>query len=259
MRSLIVRTTRAGQSMAVIQFGANQTAHIQKTLDYIREAFPQLTSLQYVVNLKKNSTFYDLPVHLHSGAAFLIEYIDGMAFRIGAKSFFQTNTFQVETLCQKVSQLADLQAEELLYDLYTGVGTLAITLAKQVRHVVGIDVVEEAITDARHNAQSNGLHNASFLAGKTESLLTHPDVLKYGQPDVVVVDPPRAGLHPEVIPQLLKRSPNRIVYVSCNPATQARDLALLSTRYELVVAQPIDMFPHTGHVENIALLHLRCV
>lgn len=257
LRNLIVRTASTGQVMVIVQFGEEDTALIEQVMHHLQTRFPEITSLQYVVNTKKNETFYDLPVHLYHGPSFITEQIDGLQFRIGPKSFFQTNTKQTQVLYHKIRELAHLQGDEVLYDLYTGVGSIALFLARYVRHVVGLEVTEGAIADAKINAQLNHLRNATFVAGEVEQLLDAPFLTTHGRPQVVVTDPPRAGMHPRVVKQLLEIAPEKIVYVSCNPTTQARDLALLSDKYQLVTAQPIDMFPHTSHVENIALLQ-RC-
>ena len=254
LRNLIIRTTTTGEVMVIVQFGQATAAAIEQVMEYLQTTFPQLTSLQYVVNTKHNETFYDLPVHLYHGQPFITERLNGLAFRIGPKSFFQTNTRQAQVLYSKIKELADLQGHEILYDLYTGVGSIAIFLAQYVRQVVGIEVTKEAIADAAINAALNQITNTTFVAGEVERLLDTPFLATHGTPQVVVTDPPRAGMHPQVIKQLLHVAPARIVYVSCNPATQARDIALLREKYQLVTAQPVDMFPHTSHVENIALL-----
>ena len=254
LRNLIVRTASTGQVMVLVQFGEPATDQIEQVMSFLQAKFPQLTSLQYVVNTKKNEIFYDLPVQVYAGQPFITEQLDGLQFRIGPKSFFQTNTAQAEVLYRKIKELAGLQGDELLYDLYTGVGSIGIFLAQYARHVVGLEVTAAAIADAKDNAALNGLTNTTFMAGEVEHLLDEAFLTTHGTPDVVVTDPPRAGMHPRVIEQLLKVAPKRIVYVSCNPATQARDLALLNEKYQLVTAQPVDLFPHTSHVENIALL-----
>lgn len=257
LRNLVIRTASTGQVMVVVQFGEPAAEKIEQVMGYLRQQFPQLASLQYVVNTKKNDTFYDLPVQCYAGQPYITEQLDGLQFRIGPKSFFQTNTAQAEVLYRKIKELAGLQGDELLYDLYTGVGSIAIFLAQYARHVVGLEVTPAAIADAKDNAALNGLANTTFMAGEVERLLDEAFLAKHGTPDIVVTDPPRAGMHARVIQQLLKIAPQRIVYVSCNPATQARDLALLSEKYQLVTAQPVDLFPHTSHVENIALLTLK--
>ena len=254
LRTLIVRTTATGDVMAIVQFGQQAPALIEKVMHHLHTQFPAITSLQYVVNTKKNETFYDLPVQLYKGQPFVTEALGALQFRIGPKSFFQTNTAQALVLYQKIQDLAALQRHEVLYDLYTGVGSIALFLALHVRQVIGIDTVASAIEDARINAQLNQVSNATFVAGAVEYLLDASFMATHGRPEVVILDPPRAGLHPQVIRALLSMAPARIVYVSCNPATQARDMALLRHQYQLVKAQPVDLFPHTSHVENIALL-----
>jgi 23S rRNA (uracil1939-C5)-methyltransferase len=254
LRNLIIRTTSTGELMVIVQFGQAATDNIKQVMHHLQMQFSQLTSLQYVVNTKKNETFYDLPVHLYHGQSYITEQLDGLKFRIGPKSFFQTNTAQAQVLYRKIQELAGLHNDEILYDLYTGVGSIAIFLAQYVHHVVGIDVTEAAITDAQANAKLNDVANTTFIVGEVEKLLDAQFLSTHGKPHVIVTDPPRAGMHPRVIKQLLHIAPERIVYVSCNPATQARDILLLSEQYELVTAQPVDMFPHTSHVENITLL-----
>jgi 23S rRNA (uracil1939-C5)-methyltransferase len=254
LRNLIVRTTTLGETMVVVQFGTATKAAIQAMMQFIHDQFPQLTSLQYVVNTKFNETFYDLPVHCYAGEPFIVEVIDGLRWQIGPKSFFQTNPTQAAVLFKTVETLAALQGHELVFDLYTGVGTIAHYLARKARQVVGIEMVEGAIQDAQANAALNQLSNVDFYVGDMKDILQSPAVAAWGKPEVVVTDPPRAGMHPDVVQQLLELAPQKIIYVSCNPATQARDIALLSSSYQLVQAQPIDMFPHTSHVENVALL-----
>jgi 23S rRNA (uracil1939-C5)-methyltransferase len=254
LRNLIIRTTSTGEVMAIVQFGQAATDKIEQVMCHLQTQFPQLTSLQYVVNTKKNETFYDLPVHLYHGQSYITEQLNGLKFQIGPKSFFQTNTVQAQVLYRKIQELADLHDDEIVYDLYTGVGSIAIFLAQYVRHIVGIDVTEAAIADAQVNAKLNDVVNTTFVAGEVEQLLDTQFLSTHGKPHVIITDPPRAGMHPRVIKQLLHIAPERIVYVSCNPATQARDIALLDEQYRLVTAQPVDMFPHTSHVENIVLL-----
>jgi len=254
LRNLIIRTATTGEVMVIVQFGQAVADKIEQVMHHLQTQFPQLTSLQYVVNTKKNETFYDLPVHLYHGQPCITEQIDVLKFRIGPKSFFQTNAVQAQVLYKKIRELADLRDDEILYDLYTGVGSIAIFLARYARHAVGIDVTEAAIADAQANARLNDVVNTTFVAGEVEQLLDAQFLSTHGKPHVIVTDPPRAGMHPRVIKQLLYIAPERIVYVSCNPATQARDILLLSEQYQLVTAQPVDMFPHTSHVENIALL-----
>ena len=254
LRNLIIRTATTGEVMVIVQFGQAAADKIEQVMHHLQTQFPHLTSLQYVVNTKQNETFYDLPVHLYHGQPFITERIEGLQFRIGPKSFFQTNTAQAQELYRKIKELAGLRGDEMLYDLYTGVGSIAILLAQYARHVVGIEITKEAIADAQVNATRNNITNTTFVAGEVGQWLGAQCLAQHGTPRVVVTDPPRAGMPPQVIQQLLQIAPERIVYVSCNPATQARDIALLGEQYQLVTAQPVDMFPHTSHVENIALL-----
>ncbi len=254
LRNLIIRTASTGEVMVIVQFGTAQEAEVEQMMQLIHTQFPQLTSLQYVINTKFNETFYDLPVHCYAGKPFITEVIDGLQWQIGPKSFFQTNSKQASVLYRTATNLADLQGHELVFDLYTGVGTIAHYLARKARQVVGIEMVEGAIQDAKTNAALNHLNNVSFYVGDMKDILQAAYVAAWGKPQVVVTDPPRAGMHADVIQQLLELEPEKIVYVSCNPATQARDIALLAAKYQLIQAQPIDMFPHTSHVENVALL-----
>lgn len=254
LRNLIIRNTSSKEVMVIVQFGTVQESAITKMMQSIQVQFPELTSLQYVVNTKFNETFYDLPVHCYAGKPFITEVIDGLQWQIGPKSFFQTNSSQAEILYRTVAALADLQGHELVFDLYTGVGTIAHYLARKARQVIGIEMIEGAIQDAQTNAALNQINNVSFYVGDMKDILQADYLAAWGKPQLVVTDPPRAGMHPTVIEQLLALEPDKIVYVSCNPATQARDIALLTAKYKLLQAQPIDMFPHTSHVENVALL-----
>jgi len=257
LRNLIIRIAATGEVMVIVQFGQAVKEKIEQVMHHLKTQFPQLTSLQYVVNTKKHENFYDLPVHLYHGQAHITEQLNGLKFRIGPKSFFQTNTAQAQVLYKKIRELASLHQDEVLYDLYTGVGSIALFLAQHVRHVVGVDVTKEAIVDAHANAKLNNVGNVTFVSGAVEKLLDAQFLSVHGTPHVIIIDPPRAGIHPQVVKQLLRMSPRRMVYVSCNPATQARDMAHLCKKYQLVTAQPVDMFPHTSHIENIALLTLK--
>lgn len=254
LRNLIIRTTLIGEVMVIVQFGEAQETYIAEMMEFIHNEFPSITSLQYVINTKPNETFYDLPVHCYAGKPFITEIIDGLQWQIGPKSFFQTNSTQAKVLYKTVETLANLQGHELVYDLYTGVGTIAHFLARKARHVVGIEIIEGAIEDAKINAALNQLTNVSFWLGDMKDVFNNELLATCGKPNLIVADPPRAGLHPAVISQLLEVAPDRIIYVSCNPATQARDIYGLQEKYQLTHAQPIDMFPHTSHVENVALL-----
>jgi 23S rRNA (uracil1939-C5)-methyltransferase len=239
--------------MVILQVGQDDSTLIGQLMKFINVQFPSLTSLQYVVNTKLNETFHDLPVCCYAGQAFITEKMEGLQWRIGPKSFFQTNTQQAAVLYKKVVALAALRGHEVVYDLYTGVGTIAHFLAQQAQQVIGVEMIAAAIEDAQMNARLNQLENVSFYAGDIKEMLQQLATTA-PRPDLVVVDPPRAGMHPTVVSQLLQLAPERIIYVSCNPATQARDISALQAKYRLVVAQPIDMFPQTSHVENVALL-----
>ena len=217
----------------------------------------RLTSLMYVVNLKMNDTISDQEIHLHSGAEWIEEEMEGLRFRVGPKSFYQTNSRQALELYRVARDFADLNGSELLYDLYTGTGTIANFVARHTGKVIGIEYVPEAIADAKINSEVNGIANTEFFAGDMKDVLTDTFIAEHGRPDVMIVDPPRAGMHQDVVDVILNAEPSRIVYVSCNPATQARDLALLDCKYRIDAVQPVDMFPHTQHVENVVRLTLR--
>ncbi|MDE6377455.1 MAG: 23S rRNA (uracil(1939)-C(5))-methyltransferase RlmD, partial [Duncaniella sp.] len=226
-------------------------------MDAITTEFPEVTSLHYVVNTKVNDTIGDLDIKLWKGREYIEEEMEGLKFRVGPKSFYQTNSRQAYRLYSVVREFADLKGDELVYDLYTGTGTIALFLARSCRHVVGVEYVPEAIEDAKVNAAANGLTNTEFYAGDMKNVLTADFVAEHGVPDVMVVDPPRAGMHEDVVKVILEAEPRRIVYVSCNPATQARDLALLDEKYRVTAIRPVDMFPHTQHVENVVALERR--
>lgn len=254
LRNLIIRNTGDGAIMVVMVFGEDNPRMIHKMMSYIDRSFPGITSLYYMLNTKANSSIADLDPVLFKGDAFIQEKMEGLSFRIGPKSFFQTNSLQAYRLYETAREFAALTGNETLYDLYTGTGTIACFMAKQAKTVTGIEYVDEAVAHARENARQNNLLNIQFLSGDMASLFTTGLMDKYGYPDVIITDPPRAGMHPKVIDQLLLSGADRIVYVSCNPATQARDIALLSGGYRLVKSQALDMFPHTHHVEHVALL-----
>ena len=257
LRNLIVRTSSTGQTMVIVQFGANEPENIQKVMEHMHKEFPDLTALLYTINLKGNETIHDLQVHIFAGQDHIEEEMEGLRFRIGPKSFYQTNSPQACQLYAIAREMAALTGAERVYDLYTGTGTIACFVARQAREVIGIEYVPEAIEDARRNAANNNLSNLRFFAGDMRELLL-PDFLEeQGRPDVVITDPPRAGMDKEVVEVLLQAAPQRIVYISCNPSTQARDLALLDAAYAIKKVQPVDMFPHTHHVENIVLLELK--
>ena len=262
LRTLMIRSTSSGEFMVVVQFGgdaqhADQEPIITDLLNHISTTFPDLTSLQYVINPKKNDTFHDLEVQLHSGISYLTERMGELQFRISAQSFYQTNSEQAQRLYEVAREMAQLTGEEYVYDLYSGTGTIANFIAERARKVVGLEYVRTAVADARVNSEINNIENTQFVAGDIKDLLQPALIAKHGRPDVVITDPPRTGMHPDVVKQLVAMASPRLVYISCNPATQARDVALLAEKYDLVRMQPVDMFPHTHHVENVALLTLR--
>lgn len=257
MRTLMVRIASTGEVMLIVVFGENNMAAIEDVMSAIAEKFPQITSLLYVVNLKVNDTIGDQEVITYRGRDYINEEMEGLTFRIGPKSFYQTNSLQAYELYKVARRMAELTGNELVYDLYTGTGTIANFVARQARQVIGIEYVPEAIEDAKLNSKVNGIENTLFYAGDMKDVLTDGFVAEHGHPDVMIIDPPRAGMHEDVVNVILNAAPKRIVYVSCNPATQARDLALLDVKYRVREVQPVDMFPHTHHVENVVSLDLR--
>jgi len=254
LRNLVIRTSSRGETMVIMVFAAGHTDEIVALMDFIRDRFPTVVSLYYIVNTKKNDTYSDQEPILYSGKAYLIEYLENLEFRIGPLSFYQVNVEQSARLYAVVRDYAGLTGNEIVYDLYTGTGTIGLYLASRAKSVLGIEYVEPAVIDAFSNAEHNGITNAHFLAGDLAKTLTPELCLEYGFPDVVVVDPPRSGLHEKVVYRILEMKPEKVVYVSCNPATQARDIAMMQEIYEVTAVQPVDMFPHTQHVENVALL-----
>ena len=257
LRTLMVRMASTGEIMAVMCFGEDNPEAVAKVMDAIRAEFPEITSLLYVINLKVNDTITDQEILLHSGKPFIEEEMEGLRFRVGPKSFYQTNSLQAYELYKVTREFAGLTGSELVYDLYTGTGTIANFVSGSARHVIGIEYVPEAIEDAKVNSQINGISNTEFYAGDMKDVLTDDFIAQHGRPDVMIVDPPRAGMHDDVVKVILNAAPERIVYVSCNPATQARDLALLDEKYKVTAVQPVDMFPHTHHVENVVRLDKR--
>lgn len=257
LRTMMIRIASTGETMVVLSFGEDAPVEIKSVLDDLRASFPDLTSLMYVVNTKANDTIADLDIQLHSGKPYIEEEMEGLRFRIGPKSFYQTNSRQAYNLYKVAREFAALTGDELVYDLYTGTGTIANFIARQARKVIGIEYVEDAIRDAKLNAKVNGLDNTDFYAGDMKDVLTAEFIEAHGRPDVMIVDPPRAGMHTDVVNVILQAEPKRIVYVSCNPATQARDLALLDEKYRVTAVRPVDMFPHTHHVENVVRLERR--
>ncbi|MFY0686591.1 MAG: 23S rRNA (uracil(1939)-C(5))-methyltransferase RlmD [Cyclobacteriaceae bacterium] len=257
LRNLIVRNSTTGALMVIVQFAEDDQININKVLNHLKEEFPEITSLMYVINTKHNDTFYDLPVVNFDGEDFIEEKMDDLTFRIGPKSFYQTNSVQAHELYKIAAEFANIQNDEVVYDLYTGTGTIANFVARSAKKVVGIESVEDAVIDARKNSEINKISNTAFFAGDMKDLLSEEFIQEHGTPNVIITDPPRAGMHKNVIKQLNHVKAERIVYVSCNPATQARDLELLGELYEVKKIQPVDMFPHTHHVENIVLLVLK--
>lgn len=260
LRNMMIRTSNSGQLMVLIQFkisNEQEEARKDELLTYIANEFPQITSLLYVNNDKRNDTLEGLDVKVFKGEDHIFEKMEGLRFKVGPKSFYQTNTGQAYNLYKVARQFAGLTGNELVYDLYTGTGTIANFVSRQARQVIGIEYVPEAIEDAKVNSEINGIKNTLFFAGDMKDILTQDFINKYGRPDVIITDPPRAGMHGDVVNTILFAEPNRIVYVSCNPATQARDLSLLDAKYKVIIVQPIDMFPHTQHVENVVLLEKR--
>lgn len=256
LRNLIIRNTSIGEWMLVLAI-TEWNEEIETLMNSIKDKFPQITSLNYVVNAKKNDTIHDLEVICYSGKDHILEKMKDLNYRINPKSFYQTNSKQAEKLYEIAKNHAEIKSTDLVYDLYTGTGTIANYLAADAKKVVGIEYVEEAVEDARKNAELNGIDNTLFFSGDMQKMLTDEFFSVNGKPDVIVTDPPRAGMHPDVVAQIAKSGARRIVYVSCNPATQARDLEMLDEIYEVVYLQPVDMFPHTAHVENVAVLTKR--
>ena len=254
MRNIIVRTASTGEIMLIVVFFRKDTEKIQALMSHIAEVFPQITSLLYVINQKANDTIPDQKVHVFRGRDYIIESMEDLQFKIGPKSFYQTNSEQAYELYKIVRDFAGLNGTELVYDLYTGTGTIANFIASQAHKVIGIEYVPEAIEDAKVNSALNGIENILFYAGDMKDILTQDFINEHGRPDVIITDPPRAGMHDDVIKTILFAEPGKIVYVSCNPATQARDLGLLDEKYKVTRVQPVDMFPHTHHVENVVLL-----
>ena len=260
LRNLMIRKCDTGETMLLVQFHyekPEEEAKAMALLTHLQQTFPELTSLVYVNNLKCNDTFGDLEVKTFCGRGYIYEQMEDLRFKIGAKSFFQTNTSQALKLYNVVRDFAALTGEEFVYDLYTGTGTIANFVARRARKVIGIEYVPEAIEDAKVNAELNNIENTLFLAGDMREILTPEFITEHGAPDVIITDPPRAGMHKDVIDTIIKTRAKKIVYVSCNPATQARDLALLDEMYKVEAIQPVDMFPQTQHVENVCLLVLK--
>jgi len=260
LRNMVVRTSSTGELMVIVICKIVEEYEMdlfRQLLQYVANSFPEITSLLYIINNKCNDTINDLDVHVFKGNDHIFEEMEGLRFKIGPKSFYQTNSEQAYNLYKVARKFAGLTGNELVYDLYTGTGTIANFVSRQARQVVGIEYVPEAIEDAKVNAEINGITNTLFYAGDMKDMLTQEFINEHGRPDVIITDPPRAGMHQDVIDVILFAEPQRIVYVSCNPATQARDLQLLDCKYRVKAVQPVDMFPHTHHVENVVLLEKR--
>ena len=257
LRDVIIRNSASGEWMVIIQFHYDETGGEKEALDllqHVADSFPEITSLLYLDNQKCNDTIGDQEILVFKGKDHIYELMEDLKFKVGPKSFYQTNTEQAYHLYSVAREFAGLTGNEMVYDLYTGTGTIANFVAKKAKKVIGIEYVPEAIEDAKINSDINGIKNTLFYAGDMKDILTDDFIAKHGRPDVIITDPPRAGMHPDVVKTILRASPERIVYVSCNPATQARDLQDLDEAYKVVEVQPVDMFPHTPHVENVVLL-----
>ncbi|WP_319501318.1 23S rRNA (uracil(1939)-C(5))-methyltransferase RlmD [uncultured Draconibacterium sp.] len=257
LRTLIIRTTSTGEVMVIVSFFYEDEPAREQLLDAVKNEFPGITSLMYVINTKGNDTITDQEIKVFSGRDYVLEQMEGLQFKIGPKSFYQTNSEQAYELYKVARNFAELEGDETVYDLYTGTGTIANFVAKKAKKVVGIEYVPEAIEDAKLNSELNHIENTKFFAGDMKDVLNETFISEHGKPEVVITDPPRAGMHADVIETILKMEPHKIVYVSCNPATQARDLAMLDSLYQIEKIQPVDMFPHTHHVENVVLLRKR--
>lgn len=258
LRTLIIRTASTGETMVIIAFGHEDRTARETLLEALKQQFPGITSLMYVINEKLNDNLTDQEIICYAGKDHIFEEMEGLRFKIGPKSFYQTNSQQAYHLYCAARELAGLSGNETVYDLYTGTGTIANFIARRAKKVIGIEYVPEAIEDAKINSAINGIANTAFYAGDMKDILNESFIARHGHPDVIITDPPRAGMHPDVVQTILKAAPERIVYVSCNSATQARDLQVMAPYYEVECVQPVDMFPHTHHVENIVLLKIRC-
>ncbi len=257
LRTLIIRTTSTGELMVIVSFFYEDELARKQLLEAVKNEFPGITSLMYVINTKGNDTITDQEIKVFSGRDYVLEQMEGLQFKIGPKSFYQTNSEQAYELYKVARDFAELKGDEIVYDLYTGTGTIANFVAKKARKVVGIEYVPEAIEDAKLNSELNNIANTKFFAGDMKDVLNETFISEHGNPEVVITDPPRAGMHIDVVDTILKMEPLKIIYVSCNPATQARDLAMLDSLYQIEKIQPVDMFPHTHHVENVVMLRKR--
>ena len=257
LRNIMVRTSTLNETMVLVQFYEPLIDEIEGLMNFLKTKFPEITSLFYVINQKQNDTFLDQDTILFHGQEYIVEDLDGLKFRISPKSFFQTNSEQALLLYKATLDFAQLKGDELVYDLYCGTGTITNFLARNSKKVIGIEYVENAVADARINSEINGITNTDYFAGDMKNVLVADFIAKHGKPDVIITDPPRAGMDKEVVDCIMEVAPERIVYVSCNPGTQARDLAMMDEKYRVVGVQPVDMFPHTSHVENVVLLVLK--
>ena len=257
LRTLMIRTTSIGEIMILVQFFADNKKQRELVMNYLKDTFTEITSLQYVINGKPNDTIYDQDIILYNGRDYILEEMEGLQFSINAKSFYQTNSQQAFELYLITRDFAGLTGNEVVYDLYTGTGTIAQFVAKKAKKVIGVEAVPEAIADAKENAKRNGITNCEFYVGDMKNVFNDDFIAQHGQPDVIITDPPRDGMHKDVVEQLIKIGANKIVYVSCNSATQARDLALMDEQYKVTRVRPVDMFPQTHHVENVVLLERR--
>lgn len=257
LRNLIIRSSSTGELMVIVVFAYADEEQIEGMMKFIASEFKSINSLLYIINQKKNDTIFDQEIHTYAGADHIFENMDGLKFKIGPKSFYQTNSAQAFELYKITRDFAEFKGDELVYDLYTGAGTIANFIAGKVKSVVGIEYVPTAIEDAKINSEINGIKNTSFFAGDMKDILNEDFISTHGKPDVVITDPPRAGMHPDVVKRLLEMEAEKIVYVSCNAATQARDIDLLKAKYEVNRIKPVDMFPHTQHVENVVLLTIK--
>lgn len=254
LRQLVIRTSGIGEVMVIVIFFYEDKEKRELMLNHLHETFPEITSLAYIINPKRNDTFADLDVHIYNGKDHIIEEMEGLKFMVGPKSFYQTNSDQAYELYKVAREYAQITKDDIVYDLYTGTGTIACFVAPQAKKVVGIEYIEEAIEDAKKNAAFNELGNTTFYAGDMKDVLTTEFAEQNGRPDIIITDPPRAGMHQDVVEKIIELSPKRVVYVSCNPSTQARDIEILGAYYDVKAIQPVDMFPQTHHVENIILL-----
>lgn len=257
LRTLMIRTTSIGEIMVLVQFFADNKKQRELVMNYLKDTFTEITSLQYVINEKPNDTIYDQDIILYNGRDYILEEMEGLQFSINAKSFYQTNSQQAFELYLITRDFAGLTGNEVVYDLYTGTGTIAQFVSQKAKKVIGVEAVPEAIADAKENAKRNKITNCEFYVGDMKNVFNDDFIAQHGQPDVIITDPPRDGMHKDVVEQLLKIGADKIVYVSCNSATQARDLALMDEQYKVTRVRPVDMFPQTHHVENVVLLERR--